>query len=106
MKISPRVSAVVRSGSEQAELAQEEGSGEAAYRAARWSVALRCGSQRGAVRCGEESRPLSSGVPEVGDPATRDNAREVTVIRMAQLRSAFPVFQKRAFPARPRVSHL
>jgi hypothetical protein len=42
----------------------------------------------------------------MADPAVRDNAREVTVIRMAQLRSASPVVQKGSLHARPRVSHL
>ena len=43
---------------------------------------------------------------ERADPAARDNAREVTVIRMARLRSVSPVIQKRPLHARPRVSHL
>ncbi|MCM2276153.1 MAG: hypothetical protein NDI75_15295 [Candidatus Didemnitutus sp.] len=43
---------------------------------------------------------------EEADPGGRDNAREVTVIRMAQLRSAYSVLQKGSLHARPRVSHL
>jgi hypothetical protein len=42
---------------------------------------------------------------ERADPVARDNAREVTVIRMAQLRSTFFVFRKSSLHARPRVSH-
>jgi hypothetical protein len=38
------------------------------------------------------------------DPTARDNAREVTVIRMAQLRSTSPLVS-RSECARPRVSH-
>lgn len=38
------------------------------------------------------------------DPAARDNAREVTLIHMAQLRSTFPLISG-SERARPRVSH-
>ena len=41
---------------------------------------------------------------EGADPVARDNAREVTVIRMALLRSAFPLISGPE-RARPRVSH-
>jgi hypothetical protein len=42
----------------------------------------------------------------LADPGVRDNAREVTVFRMAQLRSPLSVLQKGPLHARPRVSHL
>jgi hypothetical protein len=42
---------------------------------------------------------------ERDDPAATDNARAVTVIRMAQLRSAFSGIPNFRFRARPHVSH-
>jgi hypothetical protein len=48
----------------------------------------------------------TSAYRERADPAARDNAREVTVIRMARLRSISSAFQKGLFHARPRVSQL
>jgi hypothetical protein len=72
-----------------------------AVRAARSSAPWSRDSKRVAVRGREVFRPLVPCIPERGDPAPRDNARKVTVLRMAQLRSAFSVLQKRAFPARP-----
>jgi hypothetical protein len=107
MKSSPRLSVVLRPGSEPAKLCpREEGSGGLEFRAARTSARRSCPSQRGVGRCGEELRPLRRIVPEEGDPAVRDNARDVTLIRMARLRSASSVFQKGSLHARPRVSHL
>jgi len=72
MKNSPRLSVVVRPGSERAKLARkEEGSGVAEVRAARPSAPWRRGSRSGVVRCGEAFRPLRRVVPEEGDPAVR-----------------------------------
>ena len=48
--------------------------------------------------------PQEGSSQERADPAARDNAREVTVIRMAQLRSTSPLISG-PVRARPRVSH-
>jgi len=56
----------------------------------------------------DSSVPCLPGVhrkKERADPAARDNAREVTAILMAQLRSTFPLISG-SERARPRVSHL
>ena len=50
--------------------------------------------------------PYASAKNQRGEPDDRDNAREVTVIRVTHLRSTSRIVQKYSLHARPRVSHL
>lgn len=104
VKSSQRERAVVRGCAVAASLREGRGGGD--FRAARSSAAQRSSATAASEPVSKELRPQRRGIPEEADPGVRDNAREVTVIRMARLRSAFPVFRKRSLHARPRVSHL
>ena len=105
VKSLQRESGVVRGGAVR-RVRSEEGRRAWDFRAAEMGARRRRSARSANEPVSEESRPVRGCIPEVADPGGRDNAREVTVIRMAQLRSASPVVQKRAFSARPRVSHL